>query len=277
MNHDDPHPTISDEDLSATIDGQADEAIEAAVAADPAATARRDELAAAASALRALPAPELHQATIDDLVTTALDAPVAPARPARGRGPSPWLVAAVLVVLVAVGLGLIWNGTHGSSDSSATKFNTVGASINAESSKSASDSAAGSSASGSLADGAATTLAPTTTVPPTAGPTSAGATDLGTYPSADALRSALATGWADTSGSATSPAPTAEALDRCDQQLKVTLSLPAGSQHRGYATVAGKPVLVYEFASTSFKDGSPTTLVAAVGPEACNQVIIFER
>ena len=45
----------------------------------------------------------------------------------------------------------------------------------------------------------------------------------------------------------------------------------------GYATVDDEPVLVYEFATTSARTNKETTLVAAVGVKACDEVVFFER
>jgi hypothetical protein len=41
--------------------------------------------------------------------------------------------------------------------------------------------------------------------------------------------------------------------------------------------VRGRRLLVYEFAAASYADGSATTLVAAVGVDACDPVLTFER
>ena len=71
--------------------------------------------------------------------------------------------------------------------------------------------------------------------------------------------------------------PDDAAIDRCAELLQITLSLEGAPLQTGYATVAGEPVLVYEFAATSSSDGSDTTLVGVVGVDACEQVVIFER
>jgi hypothetical protein len=199
---------------------------------------------------------------------------------------------------MAAGLSLVWAG-RGSEDDSASASRAP----SSQSAESADDAAADSSFSatgGSAADteaptagghGSATTVA------------SAGSVDLpvvylGSFASADALREATATSFADaqrssdqslsfeagsgttTDANARSKAPTVpsdKAVDRCAQQLQVTLSLTGAPLEEGYATVDGKDVLVYEFAAASARDGKATTLVAAVGTDACDEVVIFER
>ncbi len=282
---DQPLP-LTDDDLSAALDGEADAATVARIAEDPAARARQAELAAAAALLRTSRVPDLDAASVDELVATALDTPVAPPASAR-RGPAPWMVAAVVAVLLAVGLGLIWSGRNGSE-----KLDTAGgrvasdASSSAETSNKSADTAALSGGSG---DAPTTTVipghGPATTTGPSA-PLGSGSTDvvaLGSFATGDELRTALATSFPETAAVSsdapeTAPAtPTTEAVDRCAAQVQVTLSLKGDPLHQGYATVGAKQVLVYEFASTSYANGSPTTLVAAVGAEACDQVVVFER
>lgn len=272
---------FSDEELSAAIDGDLDADRSAALEADPIARERRDALAAAAQAVARRVDP-LDPAVVDGLIAGALDAPLAPAAPRRGsRGPQPWLVAAVVAVLVAVGLGLVWSGRNADQEQRAS-FDTVGASIGAEDSGAAKgDGADASSSASEMESGAPTTTAPpASALPP--------AVALGEFASGDDLRSALAeafptadaatttSGEVGTESSVLAPPP-AGALERCGDQLEVTLDLDDPPTRTGYATVDGRAVLVYEFDAPSFADGTPTTLVAAVGQDACDQVVIFQR
>lgn len=281
----DPTTPLSDDDLSAAIDGEATAEVLDRIEASADARARRDDLATVAAAVATLPRPTLDDAALDELITAALDAPVAPAGSAGGArrsGPPALLVAAVIAVLVAVGLGLVWSGLNGS-DERAARFNTVGNSINAGGGSTGASDAADAPEAGA---GAATTTAPlpghglaTTVVPPTESSTAAPIA-LGTFASGDDLREALATSFAPSPSVQADPAsraPAEAAVDRCAEQLKVTLKLAGEPLNQGFATVDGRPVLVYEFASTSYADGSPTTLVAAVGEGACDQVVVFER
>jgi 2-oxoglutarate dehydrogenase E2 component (dihydrolipoamide succinyltransferase) len=290
MNDDHPTPG-SDEELSAALDGELDAERAAALAADPATAARLEQLAAVAAAVAA-PVPPLPAATVDDLIAGALEAPVAPAAPAGGRrGPSPLLVAAAITLLVAIGLGLVWSGRD---DGATADLATSEQPADEASEASAGADAGDGTAERSTGDGATeegfsaesgeldSTGAPeATSTAPATGDDAAELVDLGAFPDGDALRAALAAAFptavtAPGAGDGTE-APTALQVDRCGEQLQVTLELGAGPQRTGFATVGDAQVLVYEFAAPSFVDASPTTLVAAVGVEACEQVVFFER
>jgi hypothetical protein len=251
----------------------------------------------AASARVAEPIDPLDEATVDQLVTTALATPVAPDRPvaAGGRRATPWLVAASVISLMAVGLSLVWAG-RGAEDDQAGASRTAADSSSQEAGDGAADSSfeessaagGGEAAPSSGGHGSATTIAanPTEGLP---------VVYLGEYPSGDALREATATSFADAlassdtaasfdgadpqseTASRSRSAPPEAAVDRCAQQLQITLSLETNPLQAGYATVDDRDVLVYEFAATSARDGSETTLVAAVGQDACDEVVLFER
>lgn len=263
----DPTPSpFSDEELSASLDGEVTDEVRRAIEADPSAVARREELATAAGAVAAAPEP-LSAPQVDDLIATALAEPIAPTAPVRPARSRTWLVAASIVVLLAVGLGLIWKGRTGTE--SATEFTTVGKSIGAES---ADDAAAGS---GGASHGAGAS----STVPPVASSIDAPVAALGTFASGAELRKAVA---GDPDALRANPGdkgegPSAAQLGRCAQQLQVALSIDADPTAYGYATVDGRPVLVYEFPHTSYETNKPTTLVAAVGQDACDEVVFFER
>ena len=125
--------------------------------------------------------------------------------------------------------------------------------------------------------------APTTTTSPSLNTTSGGeeVLDLGTFASGAELREALAEVFPGAAFSADDGATRSRASDdavaRCAEQLRVTLELADGPQRVGIAVVDGQDVLVYEFATVATDDGSPTTLVAAVGIDACDPIELFER
>ena len=304
------HTTPTDDDLSLALDGEASPELLARIAASPEAQARLDQLRAAADRVAGSTVPPLDAGTVDGLISTALDTPIAPSRGAStGRGPAPWLVAAAVILLMAVGLTLVWAGRGSEDDQASARFDSVGQSISsAESSGSdQADSSFSESAgkSGTAESTGEQTASPAgghgsaTTVVADSGASDLPLVFLGTYPSGNRLRAATASSWADAvedsdspltySGSTTTPdggagrrgmvpaPPADESVDRCAQQLQVTLSLEDGPVQTGYATVEDDEVLVYEFATTSARDGKETTLVAAVGVDACNEVVIFER
>lgn len=296
----DPRPPLTDEDLSAVIDGVADADLVERVRSDPAARARADELHAAGEALRTAPLPALDPTTIDTLVARAVDAaggarpapvvtPLAP--PARGRrGPAPWSVAAAIVALVAIGLGLVWSGTRPDQD----EFAAVGdraaevaddPMLDGETSGSAEDEAVPERADDpdEPADAAPEALPDP---PHGAVPTTAGAAGnelvtlpyLGDYASPADLRTALRDGFPDdlplTSGAAID-SPTRGAVDRCRNQAAETFDLRVPADAEGVAEVDGRLVLVYEFEQAAIVDGN--TYVIARGPEACDPVLDFQR
>lgn len=304
------HPTFSDDDLSLALDGDADAELLARIEADPEARARLEALRAAA-ALVATPVDPLDDRTVDDLISTAVDTPVAPATPRRSsagsRRATPWLVAASVIVLMAVGLSLVWAG-RGTEEDQAGASRTA-ADASQELSDGAADAAfsedgagadAGAGSSANTADAEESEAAPSgghgsaTTIPtnPTEG---LPVVFLGDYPSGEALRQATATSFAEALAASDTTAtfggsdpdpdatgrsrsePSAASVDRCAQQLQVALSLASDPLQAGYATVDDRDVLVYEFATTSAQDGSETTLVAAVGKDACDEVVLFER
>jgi hypothetical protein len=299
------HPTPTDDDLSLALDGEADAELLARIHADPAARRRLEELRSARALVRDADVTPLGDDVADQLIATAIETPIAPARAASsgGRRATPWLVAAAVIVLMAIGLSLVWAGRSSDEDqASASKSASESTALdsasdtggNPDSSFSGGDATGGSSAESLGMHGAPTTVAPST------GSTTADlpVLYLGSYPSGAKLREATATSFADawkasgsplafdtdeldTQGSSNARAaqepPPDTAIERCGDQLQVTLSMKAGPIQTGYATVDGQPVLVYEFATASARSDAPTTLVAAVGVDACDEVVIFER
>jgi hypothetical protein len=276
---------LTDDDLSADLDGEASPEVRARIAADPAAQARRAELAAAAARLEGAAVAPLPHHQVDALIASALDEPLAPGAVAgRHRRSVPqWAVAAVLVLLVGAGLALIWSGrtddakemSAGDAATTAEQAGDAGADEAVPDDLVLPDHGGGAGMESSASTSGEAT---STTSPPTAsalGPL----TFLGTFGSGDELRSALATSFSpapDADGTVVA-APSDAATERCQDQLEITLELEGGPTARGYAVVDGETVLVYEYDRASFADGSPTQLVAAVGVDACQQVVFFER
>ena len=294
------HPTPTDEELSLALDGKADAALLARIDGSETARARLEELRDAAGQVAEATVAPLDDDTVDQLVATALDTPVAPARraAARRRGPAPWLVGAAVIILMAAGLTLVWAGRGTDGDQVSAKFDTVGASISTAGE--ASNEAPEASASGDATASNESTLmgghGSDTTLPSASSSSSPlPLVYVGAFPSSSKLREATVASLADAakvaaptnatstdgrSGGDSSGAPkppSTKAVDRCAQQLQVTLSLKSGPTGAGYGTVGDKDVLVYEFPAPSAVDGSATTLVAAVGVSACDEVVFFER
>jgi hypothetical protein len=256
---------FSDDDLSADLDDEAGIDVRARILEDPQASARRTELAEAARWLADSPVARLPDEQVDALVANALEVSAAPALPRRaGRSGAPWLVAAAVIVLVGIGLSLIWTGREDSTETSANASTTATATDQESSAEDAADQD------------------PTTDVGREASAAEPGAIAatpfLGTFDDADALRAALAdSSPAEVTADTSIDAPSTSALARCEQQLQITLELEGPPLATGYASVGGQLVLVYEWDHESFTDGRPTTLVTAVGSDACDQVALFER
>ena len=302
------HPPLTDDDLSLALDGEADAELLARIAADPDAEARLERMRAAAELVGSTPVPPLSDGAVDELIANAVDAPVAPTvaagtRRRAQRGATPWLVAAAVIVLMAVGLSLVWAGRSTDDDQASATLasqsadsaeSSGGGGSNADSSFSKDGSTAADEGLDSLAGGHG---APTTVAPESSSGRAAALPllYLGPYDPADALRDATASSFADawkasgsqiayqgsasdtSTGTQAQDPPSPDAVDRCGDQLQVTLSTKAAPVQTGYATVDAKQVLVYEFAAASARDGKETTLVAAVGTDACDEVVIFER
>ncbi len=299
-------PTPTDDDLSLALDGEADDELLARIEASPAAQARLAELQAAADLVAGTSIPTLDGDAVDELISTALDTPVAPSRgvsASRGRGgATPWLVAASVILLMAVGLSLVWAGQSSDDDQASATFATGDAAQFEASAESGADGAFSAEDGTGESSGAPSPVTGSHGAPTTA-PSAAPAADLtvvylGTYPSGDQLREATASSFADAlrmNGSAFSgdqaetatdidatgrraqAPPSDAAVNRCAQQLQVTLKLDTAPIQAGYANVDDREVLVYEFTATSARTDEETTLVAAVGADACDEVVIFER
>jgi hypothetical protein len=187
------------------------------------------------------------------------------------------LVAAGVALVVALGIGLVVTGRDRGRNDRASRS---AAELDARPGTTASPSLEGPSSNDAAAakadHGVASGAAPSTTLGLAFGADRV--LDLGTFASPDALRSSLAAGFPAASAPLPSGGvPATAALQRCGTQVAVTLNLKGEPLHVGYGTVAGRQVLVYEYPSTSYADKAPTTLVAAVGTQACDPVITFQR
>ncbi|MCB1030370.1 MAG: hypothetical protein KDA95_03485 [Acidimicrobiales bacterium] len=268
----------SDETLSAALDGELNSDLSAQVLANPANSERLATFKEITSKVGKQVDP-LEDPDAQRLIDQALMAEVVTMSPRARRGPAPQLVAAAVVALVAIGLGLVWSGRDSNND--------VQTAQSAERETSQSDEIFGghgssekSGSQGPAAESGDESTAGVTTDGATANADPGPVVDLGTFTNADALREALAVSFPAelslTSKSA-GAAPAQSQIDRCAKQLEVTLKIAGTSTNVGYSLVGDQSVLVYEFQIDSYKDATPTTLVAAVGADACNQVAIFER
>ncbi len=267
----DPLPPLSDEDLSAVIDGEAGPGLLARVEADPRAQARLVTLRRAIAGLQGDPVIPLDQATVDQLIARAL-APAAaevtalPPRASR-RTPPSWLVAAAVVACMAIGLGLVL------SDRSNSGTTTIAASDQKSSGSADLESEAGApSGPHDLA----------TTVSGNGYEAAIDTVELGSFATDDALRNALKEQFPGqntaTTGSASAPGSLTDLqVTRCQTQVQNVLSITAEPTHVGQALVAGAAVLVYEFPASSITGSTPVPIVAAVTVETCAQVFTFQR
>lgn len=322
---------LSDEELSAHLDGESGPEVGERIAAEPEARSRMASLAAAARAIAAEPVTPLPPATVDNIVAQALAAatevergaggaadakgvsdgrppaplpasggsgdetgvaPLAPSRSGRGRAAPPaWLVAAVVLLVFAVGAGLVIAGRNGGRQDAAAPTTSKSAASDgaADRSPSATGGAESNQDQGSASAGSPSPDESPTLVPGHGAPAPDPSTTvtgsfavpaplwLGLFSTPDALRTELATTFPAQPQPSPETPPTAASIGRCADQVGVTLALKGKPLHQGYASVAGTMVLVYEFASTSFRNKQPTTLVAAVGAASCDPVVTFER
>lgn len=307
----DPLPPLTDDDLSAHLDGEAGTDVVARLATDPAARTRLDELRAAAQAVTDASVTPLEPELADDLIARALDAPAAAedvatpgdeavVTPFTGRrgASSQWLVAAVVLVLVAAGLALVWSGTRdtGGDDlasETAASEREADATAPEAGGDGAANSAAGSAGDASSADtdAGAGSNAPTTATEGALAYADEGVTlpDLGSFDTSEALRTSLATAFpADVAaGPAVGPSGpiTDAAVERCAALLIEVLPVEGDPLNTGMARVSGETVLVYEFgaapeagSTTTTVAGAPaTSLTTAVRPAACDPLFVFQR
>lgn len=304
-----PPPPITDEDLSAVLDGEADVETIERVQADPAARARLEAFRVASHGLGARTVTPLPAHTVDQLIGRALaeaeapsastgppssarvadpDEVVTPLAPPRRKGarvPS-WLVAAAVVVLVAIGLGLVWAGTQRNGDDDLASSSVQTSAPTQERSnedRAAEDGAAsgGNDSSQGEAPGAALPGSDPTSVPgANADPSFGGLplVDLGRAPNLAALREAVAEGFPAGAPTVTdSDRPSPEAVTRCGNLMMQIFELEQAPRAVGLAQVGSQTLLVYNFEAPSVRDGRPTTFVTANDLDSCDAAFTFER
>jgi hypothetical protein len=286
-----PSP-LDDDLLSSVLDGDADAATVARIAADPSASSRLSQLHDAQGMLAASSVPPLG----DDVITAMIDSAVQttsehddqePDRdgvvpiPSSRTGPVPgWLVAAVVLILMGIGLTLVYTGR----DQAEVAFNAVGSSIGTS-----------DDGSGDLADrGEASAVAPDAAAPAESEAAGAEATTtasagsetsddvpvlvpLGDFTDSDALRVHLRDGFPQPDES-TPPSSEADldAAFRCLGKVDAMFNTDGDPVNVGLATVAGDRTVVYELPYET-DDGTATTLVLAVGELSCIPVLGFQR
>ena len=276
----DPHAPLSDEDLSAALDGQADASVLERLRTDPQAQERYRSLESARSFLETHAVPALSPDLVDTLVERAIAeggaadaAPAAvgnvtpltaPPRSAHRRtGPPMWSVAAVVAALVAVGIGLVWSGRDDGNggDQAATPTTQLD------------PTDAGDRSAAEQPDGPDPTFRAEPGVP-------AIVIDLGRFDTKEELREALRDEGVSPSGTPVESdlAPTTEQVQRCGTQV-ATLMEGEGisdSYDKAYAQVADEAYLVYEFELDEPTDDA-THLISVVDPVSCNPLITFYR
>ena len=291
-----PLAPLSDEDLSAALDGVAGPDVEARIQADPSAQERLAALRAASNAIGRAPAPALDPGTVDALVARAIaegtsratgsepslstpptspDGVVTPLAPRRrsSAGRQQWLVAAVVVALVAIGLGLVYSGTR----QARTETTATGAQADRNAARNgtttvpSAEDASGDGAAPSHS-GAQPDLDPSAQKP-------AALDQLGSFDDVSALRTVLRAGFPQDPSPVVGDRPTNASVNRCSSQIQTVLgemALSPEPDEVGYATIAGKKYLVYEFSIT----GSSTVgskLITAAEPESCDLLFNFVR
>lgn len=304
----DPLAPLSDEDLSALLDGQAEPSVLDRLARDPAARARRDALAAAASAVASEPIAPLEGPQVDALVARALAegqapaaeagppapadapeshaAPVIPLAPPGGRRlPPTWLVAAAVVALVAIGLGLVWSGRtvqNGNEDLAQTK-------ADAQLEQAAEEDSTTLSVEGGPAtaeDGEAPTgdhsseSGPAESAPelPSIERRLGAPAYLGAFATVEDLRAVVATGLPATDEPLGDlELPTDAAFQRCAEQMRVQFSIEDPATAYRLTVVDDVVSMVFEFDAATFDDGDQATVVTAVRADTCDPYFTIQR
>lgn len=299
-----PPPPLSDEELSAILDGEADDAALSRLQADPAARDRLEALGAVSRQVRrSAPAP-LDTSMVDAMIGRAVaegtaspsgpppaDLIVTPLPPSSGSrlGGPRWLVAAAILVLVAVGLGLVWSGTRDDGDdvtASAPVSASTAPATRGEAGASADvDRAPGNESTGApggepAADGAIPSEDQPEVTPESPGLTLDGlpVSQLGAFADKDALRTAVKRELpAGVGPSTSSMAPSQTELQRCVNQSMQIFAIEDDPVGAALATIDGTGVVVLEFPKPSVADGTPITFVTANDLQTCNPILSFER
>jgi hypothetical protein len=285
----DPTAPLTDDELSSVLDGEAAPEVLSRLDADPAAQQRYRELESARRLVSDTPVVALPSSVVDDLVSRAMAEVgaasagptddtvtplVAPPRATARRIPPPWAMAAVVAVLVAIGLGLVWSGQNSDDTSNAELAGAGSTEANADR-DAGTDSAddAPPQDAGSATDEQEPSYTPEQGVP-------APLIDLGEFATRAKLRTSLVDG-VTSKGDLTDPdvAPTTAEIQRCDTQLAALLQgegIGSAADREAFAVVDGDPYVVYEFELTEPDEGL-TSLISAVDPTSCDPLITFVR
>lgn len=268
-----------DDLLSADLDGETTPSEHDRIESDPELRARREELRRTVDLLSRPPTP-LTAASADGLIARALAAsdadglapPVVPlAPPPRGAmsrprwQQTPLLVAAAIVVLMAIGVGLIVTATS-------SHHNTDTAAEPRRSTKS-------QSADNRKAAGAA----PKTTAannPREVPPAASAVGFIGRFSSPAALRLALRIKFPPLLSPSSPGAPhvTRGQADRCAAVVEARdPGLTKPRVRSAAALVGSQPVVVLEYRARALTSNRLTTRVIAVGVAACDERVNFER
>lgn len=266
----DPRPPLTDDDLSAILDGEAGADVTARFQSDPAARDRFARLQEAREAVRQSIVPPLAPSVVDQLVARALDAglgtatgPAAPPppgviafppRPSRS-GPPRWLVAAVVVALVGIGVALVWSGTHQDDGQQDAGAKAPGTTLTIK------------QPAGTGDHGAAPEQTPAARVG-----------DLGSFSTKEALRTSLTPGIpTDAEPVSRGDAPSAASVTRCSTQVATILSAEGVGEtpvRTAVADIDGDQHLVFQFDYRA-AGSKATGLVAIVEPTSCDPVLTF--
>ncbi|MCB0978425.1 MAG: hypothetical protein KDB02_13305 [Acidimicrobiales bacterium] len=264
-----PSP-LTDEEISAAIDGEAEPSVQRRLQDDPVAAARARSLSAARDIVSTTPVPSLDAPTIDTLVNTALEraddptavddsavstpTPLSP-RATRVRNlPPNWAVAAVVAVLVAIGVGLVWSGRDDDNGTTVAAAPTTSESV-----------VLGSTGGSKPAD---TSSAPASII------------YVGRFDTNAALRTFLADS-IPTKGRLAGPtlAPTTQSVIRCANQIATIMGaqgIGTAPDRQALAKVGDQTLLVYEFDLLK-PTPKASSLISAVDPTACNPAFTFLR
>lgn len=286
-------PRADDGLVSAVLDGEATDEDRSRVEADPALRQRLERFRAVAENVSTppeLPSADVFDAMRSTALGSAASGPADPSVPqpppppqlaARRRPrrrielPSPALAAAVLIVLALIGVGLVVRGSNGSSRNTASS-----AKAGRQDERTASEA---------IDQTTTTSRAPL-----------AGVQSLGTFANQVELTQALArlplttlrvadataktdgpgtTGATSSGGPSSPPAPSAAAVDRCDQVIRAVPGQHLG-ERRAVATavLADRPVLVYSHPMLG-PDGAATSksLLSVADVETCRIFFAVQR
>lgn len=261
-----------DELVSAVLDGEATQAETDRVRSDPVLAARLEQFRQAAAALAGPPPPlpdDQRRAVLERALAAGLGpgegseapAPVAPLSPGRSsrRVPPALLVAAAVIVMVAVGLALLLNGTGGPNRSNrASRATSSGTGSQASGKAQAGvDTGARNNSGTGQGDvgphGNATQPAPTSA----AGEGTPALPYLGTFANADELRNALGALDPNTLRPTGPPTPPDGSGSYTQAQLQRCAQIPRGYEHQlgqplafAHAKVNGDSVVVISFPLT---------------------------